>query len=540
MASKEIKNELKSARESIQNKDYHAALKHCKAVLKLDKTNYNAFVFVGVASIELGKPEQAQAAYKKAIDINPENILAWQGLASLHEKEPEFGKKEDVIEVYGRLMKHYESSDNKKWSEIVLKLVDVHKSLKNIEEALNLLKLLQDGDCEKDQYLLWCKSIALLQENQGSLTSIQKNELVNAYRHVLHGNIQASDETRQYFQDYINLLLDDATFSVQDILSEAKRMKDVFEKDEFPLNILAKLYLEQILELNDEECLIYEELLALNAESYLAYLGLGKVKLFEKDFTPAEEYLKNGLQHLPNSSLGWYFLSQTQLLHHQYEDVFNSCTKGLDSLKNDESLYNQDLVFSNLSLCKAKSSSRLGKEGIAAAIVQLKELSSLQPNNLDGHIELGKIFVRINNVEAAKKCLENALNVEKTSSRCSILEGEIFAAEGQFENAETSFLHGIELQQDVAESYLNLGKLYWKAEGKWRTQKDKCLNCLLKAAKLDPYNSSIFLYLGHFYQIVGLDSNKALRCYKKAHDLNPFCDETGEALGDVYMSSGLE
>jgi hypothetical protein len=70
---------------------------------------------------------------------------------------------------------------------------------------------------------------------------------VNAYRHVLHGSIEASDETRQYFQDYINLLLDDATFSIQDILSEAKRMKDVFEKDEFPLNILAKLYLEQIL-----------------------------------------------------------------------------------------------------------------------------------------------------------------------------------------------------------------------------------------------------------------------------------------------------
>ena len=46
--------------------------------MKLDKANYNAFVFVGVASIELGKAEQAQAAYKKAIDINPENILAWQ------------------------------------------------------------------------------------------------------------------------------------------------------------------------------------------------------------------------------------------------------------------------------------------------------------------------------------------------------------------------------------------------------------------------------------------------------------------------------
>jgi hypothetical protein len=47
-----------------------------------------------------------------------------------------------------------------------------------------------------------------------------------------------------------------------------------------------------------------------------------------------------------------------------------------------------------------------------------------------------------------------------------------------------SFLHGIELQQDVAESYLSLGKLYWKMEGKWRTQRDKCLDCLLKVRPL--------------------------------------------------------
>lgn len=35
MASKEIKSELKSARDSIQNKDYNAVLKHCK----VDSTN---------------------------------------------------------------------------------------------------------------------------------------------------------------------------------------------------------------------------------------------------------------------------------------------------------------------------------------------------------------------------------------------------------------------------------------------------------------------------------------------------------------------
>ena len=57
----------------------------------------------------------------------------------------------------------------------------------------------------------------------------------------------ANDETRQYFQDYFDLLLDDMTLSMQDAISEAKRMNEIFVKDEVALNILAKLYLEQIL-----------------------------------------------------------------------------------------------------------------------------------------------------------------------------------------------------------------------------------------------------------------------------------------------------
>ncbi len=70
---------------------------------------------------------------------------------------------------------------------------------------------------------------------------------MNVYRNILHENIEANNETRQYFQDYINLLLDDAKFPVEDVLSEAKRMNSVFGKDVFTLTVLAKLYLEQIL-----------------------------------------------------------------------------------------------------------------------------------------------------------------------------------------------------------------------------------------------------------------------------------------------------
>ena len=51
----------------------------------------------------------------------------------------------------------------------------------------------------------------------------------------------------------------------------------------------------QPVEVNSDESAIYEELLEVNNASSLAHLGLGKVKLFQKEFTQAEEHLRNGI-----------------------------------------------------------------------------------------------------------------------------------------------------------------------------------------------------------------------------------------------------
>lgn len=47
-------------------------------MLKQEKNNYNAWVFIGVAAAELEQPEQAQGAYKKAAELEPDQLLAWQ------------------------------------------------------------------------------------------------------------------------------------------------------------------------------------------------------------------------------------------------------------------------------------------------------------------------------------------------------------------------------------------------------------------------------------------------------------------------------
>lgn len=49
-----------------------------QAVLKVDKTNYNAWVFVGAAAQEIDQLEQSEAAFKRAIEVSPEQMLAWQ------------------------------------------------------------------------------------------------------------------------------------------------------------------------------------------------------------------------------------------------------------------------------------------------------------------------------------------------------------------------------------------------------------------------------------------------------------------------------
>lgn len=47
-------------------------------MLKQEKNNYNAWVFIGVAAAELEQPDQAQGAYKKAVELEPDQLLAWQ------------------------------------------------------------------------------------------------------------------------------------------------------------------------------------------------------------------------------------------------------------------------------------------------------------------------------------------------------------------------------------------------------------------------------------------------------------------------------
>lgn len=134
MDAKSIKSNLKEAKEAIKNKEIDKALKLCKvsrrkiflrisqvflklsmnfvklttvyfqAVLKADRNNYLALVIFGAALQESESKNDAPNAYKKAIEISPKQILAWQGLASFYEKEGVEKFHRELIPIYKELL----------------------------------------------------------------------------------------------------------------------------------------------------------------------------------------------------------------------------------------------------------------------------------------------------------------------------------------------------------------------------------------------------------------------------------------------------
>ncbi|CCF56325.1 hypothetical protein KAFR_0B00250 [Kazachstania africana CBS 2517] len=82
----DVKQLLKEAKQELARADYEEAISISKEVLKLDKNNYFAYVFLGKSYASLTENDinhnltNAVNNYKSATQLVPENLLAWKGL----------------------------------------------------------------------------------------------------------------------------------------------------------------------------------------------------------------------------------------------------------------------------------------------------------------------------------------------------------------------------------------------------------------------------------------------------------------------------
>ncbi|TIA72935.1 hypothetical protein E3P91_01735 [Wallemia ichthyophaga] len=131
------KAKLKSAKESLDAKDFDKAKISVEGILTFEPFNYNANVFHGLALLNLGDEIGAEKAYRRAIESNPTQLLAWRGLASFYEKCENWNRL--IKTLFELLELFHDASDATKLAETIQKLLQLHKQLNNIDDLTECL-----------------------------------------------------------------------------------------------------------------------------------------------------------------------------------------------------------------------------------------------------------------------------------------------------------------------------------------------------------------------------------------------------------------
>ncbi|KAJ0041718.1 hypothetical protein NL108_008022, partial [Boleophthalmus pectinirostris] len=508
------------------------------AVLKIEKNNYNAWVFIGLSATELEQPDQAQMAYKKAVELEPDQLLAWQGLANLYEKIDQWDFKVDLPSVYEKLVELYLSSDRNKCYEIIKKLSEIYESDK---EFLKLAQLWtqyihlkeEDGVDKKELLQLWQQMSKLLSKcfSEGEPNDETQLHLVMAFEKalVLVDPVPGEDH-KQASVDLINCLSKMPQRMAQ--MKEAcETMASLYPSENYPLEVLCSYYLTTGV-FSDEAIRCFTLLQDKNPGSGLPWLGLGTKALHDGKYKDAINHLDKGLQKT-SSSPGWFSLAKAHLKMHRYSDSVTSCSNGLSTCKPED-----EALMTNLLGLKMEALVRCGGE--KAADEALEIFSKVSDSEKDpGLVFLkGRAYLNKGQVEKALKISMDLLASTHNLAEGLALRGLAYVLHGQLEMAEKSFLEAADQNPDCGEYYFLLGQLYWNMGVETRKDRSKAHTQLLKAAKLDPNLSCAFRYLGHYYREVANDCNRARGCYKKAFELNNDDAESGAASVDLCMEQG--
>uniref|UniRef100_A0A452TJZ2 Tetratricopeptide repeat domain 37 n=1 Tax=Ursus maritimus TaxID=29073 RepID=A0A452TJZ2_URSMA len=294
MSSKEVKTALKSARDAIRNKEYKEALKHCKTVLKQEKNNYNAWVFIGVAAAELEQPDQAQGAYKKAAELEPDQLLAWQVCRNFFLY---YGKEFFVARTWHKLIKtrQEEGADNQELHQLWRKLTQL------------LAESTEDQNNETQQLLLTAFENALDLSDK-----IPSEDHQVLYRHFIHCLSKFPHETAR-------------------LKKACEGMINIYPTVQYPLEVLC-LHLIESGSLTEEGQQYCCRLVEMDSKSGPGFIGLGIKALQDKKYEDAVRNLTEGLKESPLCTTGWYHLAEAQVKMHRPKEAVLSCNQGIPDI----------------------------------------------------------------------------------------------------------------------------------------------------------------------------------------------------------------
>ncbi|CAG5092823.1 Similar to TTC37: Tetratricopeptide repeat protein 37 (Homo sapiens) [Cotesia congregata] len=522
--SKEAKIALKEIRSCLDEHQYVEAMKKCQKLLKTDKKNYMALILLGAAMKDIDQyKSQAPLAYRKAIDLQPDNPLAWRGLVKFYEGQP--GNVEtwrELVPAYCKLLKlDSDVQKNLNYLDQLSRLSIILNDNGIFDEVIVLILELKE---DKDKNELYKIDELLISMINGFTNALPKyHEL---YKNVLLSSLDKdiSSKHLEYYKNYLKLLFSEKNYS--GLFSAATQMNLKYPREMYPLEWICRVYAEQIV-LEDYETvqdiaidLYYQSLFDLNSDSYLAIFAKAMHYWLKDNLIESRDLLYQAIALHPKLLFAWIALSNVNSKLHCWAEAENAAEKSLQLINKNSKIMIEKL---NLQLIESLARSESKKKWEQAA----EKCKTLLENN-NSLKKLKLLYARVQilqDIPEAFTLLKELENDPETHQEALVIRALYLKNRESFEEA-IDVLGAI---LDTSEAWLILGTIYWKM-----SNYSHSLMAFLKGIHADPNDWECLVYLGHYYREHGNDLEKSRKCYQKALRINPNSEEAGSGLSTAY------
>ncbi|XP_076800929.1 superkiller complex protein 3-like [Clavelina lepadiformis] len=559
--SKQVKAALRAAKQSIQNKEYKDALKHCEEIFKHDEKNYNGLVFYGLCLAELCRKEDSRSAYHDAIAAQPDQILAYQGLVNLYTKHWVAKLTEentnDLISTYQALIRLTNEKEEKKLFDFYVKLSGAYSSIGKIDDSMKALSnaFLKAGSDGVSRDVIYSEVVECVKIAKPPYSDVQAhlNLVFDAVSHIcvqatssIHSKEDALLHLIICLQNDQRLLREKLGYIIPTSLSFCESQ----EKSDLGFLILTEIFVQDA-KLFDETSLKKYHTLQENYDGTHQNLIKGHQSYHNGDYDTCVELFENCLHDSGEFIPARLLLCEAYTRMHKHSTAETKARRSLHICKtlqtsavsrNSSWLVRlasiSDLKL-DLTLCLADALAESGDESsVKLAVATYEKLSKVRPESMEIFLGLAKSSMKLDDLTSACSYLDQVDKVDPDNISSKCWRAYIDFMLGEKNKSISSLEELVDADPSSFLAHFLLGKLMWESDPIYRRDKKKCFSFFLKAAKLDVYHGETFLYLGHFYRDVANDRARAVKCYEKAHSLDGQSEAIGAALADQFIVGG--
>ncbi|CAF0871759.1 unnamed protein product [Rotaria sp. Silwood1] len=563
--AKEIKAQLKQARELINQKDHTGALKLCEAIIKKDKTCYTGWIMIAACAQELKQFHQAHAALNKAFELDENQSLAYQGMIQLGERAPGFLSESDVSSAYRKLCSLTRASDPikffdhaKKYIEYLKKQIECQSTTTNEQNnpyRIQLAELCKDIVEEKrlqlsqdDERVYRLLSTDILSSIKTLPTNL--NEFLSSNYFWLSQSSSDNIQRLNYYEKYIKSICQMGR-SNSDIIDYCNECLTLFPNSTVAQNTIIIIVLETLLPQ------IYDSL------APVAKLtdALNRIRSDENNQTSAPSIcgkayflMRNGkystaLESLLNLNLeddGHHLVVILKMVCYAHLHIIKE-TIDMTSIARTKltNFIVKDVVSSIESLIDLCLAMITYDQGQHEKSIQIFDKVRNVPNKFHDRAVYGQFnaYINMNKSTDARACYEiikdNLDPSQELSCRLQLALIEDYPSEllKIVQAALKEANDNEELFELTVQGWLSVGQAYLSIQrSNDMFDKEQCKYAFTKAIELDEYFWESYACLSRYYNEIEQSLSEALAYSKRAFELN----ENIESVQINYVDNLLQ